>query len=241
LRKRLKTLAKFCVNQKFFHSDIIERMIKAVIFDMDGLMIDSEHLQSKSFEAVLGEYGVTPDLHGGLVQEVGVGARDNWERLKELHQLSESVEVLYDKKQRVYEELLAQGMQPMPGLMSLLDYLSERDVKKAIASSSARHHIITVIEQLQAGHHFDAIISGDQVKRGKPEPDIFLRAAEEVGIKPTECIVLEYAPTGVAAAKRAGMKVVAVPNRHIDRKLFSEADLVVDSLEELSLTTLAEL
>jgi HAD superfamily hydrolase (TIGR01509 family) len=216
-------------------------MIDAVIFDMDGLMIDSEHLQSRSFEAVLREYGITPDPDGGLVQEVGVGARDNWRRLKELHRIPESVDTLYDKKQRVYEELMAQGMQPMPGLMGLLEHLSERGVKKAIASSSARHHIATVVDQLQVGHHFDVIISGDQVKNGKPAPDIFLRAAEELGAAPMACIVLEDAPTGVAAGKRAGMKVVAVPNRHIERKLFSEADLVIESLEDLDLALFSSL
>lgn len=208
---------------------------------MDGLMIDSEHLQSQSFETVLNEYGVLPKLQNGLIQEVGVGARDNWQRLKELYNLSASVDELYEKKQHVYENLLTKGIKVMPGLMSLLEHLTEQGVKKAIASSSARHHILLVVGQLNAEHHYEVIISGDQVENGKPAPDIFLRAAKEMDLAPSECVVLEDAPTGVSAAKRAGMRVVAVPNRHISRAQFNNADLVVDSLEQLNLSTLSSL
>ena len=100
---------------------MLELVIRAVIFDMDGLMIDSEALQSRAFEEVLRHYGVTPEPSRGLVIEVGMGARDNWRRLRERYRLPADIEDLYEHKQRVYEEYLAAGMvTAMPGLMVLM-------------------------------------------------------------------------------------------------------------------------
>ena len=94
---------------------------EAIIFDMDNLMIDSEPIQSRSFEVILRQYGKTPIFNEhGIVQTVGIGARDNWLQMQSRYDLQEDIEILIEKKRQVYVELLRQGVTPMPGFLSLL-------------------------------------------------------------------------------------------------------------------------
>ena len=210
-------------------------MIEAVIFDMDGLMIDSEPIQSQSFETVLKEYGREPICDDqGIVQIVGVSARDNWSLLKKRYGIEEDIQILIEKKRAAYISLLRKGVVPMPGLSSLLDHLRDHQVKKAIGSSSSKEHIDLVVTQLNLQRDFDVLVSGEQIKRGKPAPDIFLEIASQLHVSPTDCIVLEDAFSGVEAGKNAGMKVIAVPNRFTARHDFTRADKVVLSLQHVN-------
>lgn len=210
-------------------------MIKAVIFDMDGLMIETEHLQSKAFEGVLEGYGKAPILNqDGIVQQVGWTTKRMWLLFKDKYKLDEDVEVLIDKKQDKYLELLEKQIIAKDGLLKLLKLLKEHEIKIAVASSSVLSHIKLIVSKLNIKQYFNALISGEDLKRSKPYPDIFLKTAQELGVKPKECVVLEDAGVGILAGKRAGMKVIAVPNRYTKSHDFSKADLVLDSLEDIN-------
>ncbi len=205
-------------------------------------MIDSEHLQSKAFEKVLRDHGVEPKLNAaGIVQIVGMKARDNWIRLRDAHALDAPVDTLLAKKEKAYLRMITEGVYAMPGLHVLLDELGKHPVKVAIASSSRMPHITLVLSHLNKHYYFDAIVSGDGVKHGKPAPDIFLQTAEQLDVKPSNCLVLEDASSGVIAAEAAGMKVIAVPNRFTKDHDFSKADLVVPSLDKITYTSMVNL
>ncbi|KKT42653.1 MAG: HAD-superfamily hydrolase, subfamily IA, variant 3 [Microgenomates group bacterium GW2011_GWC1_44_37] len=209
---------------------------------MDGLMIDSEPLQSKAYETVLKEYG-KDTIFGqeGTVQKIGVRERDNWELIKKTHGLSEDTDKLIDKRQYVYLELIRQHAIARAGLIELLDLLKQHNIKMALASSSILSHIHLVLAKLDVANYFNAIVSGHDVPRGKPAPDIFLEAAKQLHVDPIDCVVFEDAQTGIEAGKVAGAKVVAVPNKYTKNHDFSKADLVIDSLENINWNTIKTL
>jgi beta-phosphoglucomutase family hydrolase len=216
--------------------------IQAIIFDMDGVIIDSEGNQSRSLEKILQEHGVEPVFNEvGVVQVVGMTAKANLSRLKEKHDLKTSVEELEKRKNELYEEMLDEGVTPMPGLFELFEYLSDKPFKKAIASSSSKRNINTVVKLLEAEAHFDAIVSGEEVERSKPAPDIFLEAARRLGVASKHCVVLEDSPVGVAAGRAADMHVIAVPNRYTKHHDFDAADRIISSLKELDMALINSL
>lgn len=146
-------------------------MNKAVIFDMDGVMIDTELLQSKSWEFILKEHGIEPILEEtGVIHTIGIRAPENWDKLREKYTVTSDWELSFEK-------------------------------------------------------------------RGKPFPDVFLQAAHKLGVKPKDCIVLEDAESGIKAGKNAGMKVIAIPTKYTKGHDFSEADLIVSSLKDISWNT----
>jgi HAD superfamily hydrolase (TIGR01509 family) len=215
-------------------------MVEAVIFDMDGLMVDTEPIQSESFERVLREHGAQPRRNNlGVIQTIGVTALDNWRRLRSKYNLNSSLEELVTRKREVYSELLPGRITPMPGLLPLIAMLEQRQIKKAIASSSSLDHINIVTKELELT--FDATVSGEHVERGKPHPDVFLKAAELLNVQPSGCVVLEDAESGVNGGKAAGMKVVAVPSRFTSDHDFTNANKVVPSLEAVTWPFLLDL
>jgi beta-phosphoglucomutase family hydrolase len=210
-------------------------MFQAVIFDMDGLMIDSERLHHRSFADVLGQYGVTPELNEkGIAHIQGISAGANWERFKKLYRFEADTRELTKKKQEIQLTLLCEGVSAMPGLIKLLQDLRKHHFKTAVASSSTRAHIDLVIKSLSISSLFDALTSGDEVVHGKPDPDIFLKAASKLGVDPKSCVVLEDAVHGIRAAKAANMYAIAVPNEFTEYEDFSIADMVIPSLEVIS-------
>jgi HAD superfamily hydrolase (TIGR01509 family) len=211
-------------------------MIKAVIFDMDGLMIDSEIIHSKSYETVLKEYGVIPNYKkSGIVHTTGIGALDNWKQLIKQYTLNEKIDILIDKKRTVHQKLLKENLIPMSGLIPLLKLLKNNKFKIAIGSSANRDNINILTEAFNITHYFDAIVSGQSVTRRKPNPDIFLKAEEELKVSPNNCLVLEDAENGVVAAYAAGMKIIAVPNNYTKYEDFSKANNVVNSLKSVTM------
>jgi len=208
-------------------------MIKAVIFDMDGLMIDSEKIQSKAFETLISIYKKKPILNTlGIIQTIGMTSKENWKRLKIKHNIDENLEKLINERRIIYEKLLSSNIKPMPGLIKLLKLLQNHNLKMAIASSSNLNIINLVLSNLQIKKYFQVITSGDEVKRSKPHPEIFLKTAKKINIDPKDCLVLEDSQLGVEAAIKAGMKVIAVPNKYTIKHNFSGADLIVNSLNE---------
>jgi beta-phosphoglucomutase family hydrolase len=218
------------------------KMLRAVIFDMDGLMVDTEYLHHTSFKKVLEQYGVNPvpNIHG-VIHVSGVSAEANWELFKEKYNFNADTAELTRSKHKIHLKLLKNNVVPMPGLFELLKDIKEHGYRISIASSSALEQINLIVNRLGITNFFDAITSGEEVTSGKPAPDIFLKAAAKLGIEPTQCVVLEDAMNGMKAAKAANMHAVVVPNKFTKHENFDTADLIVASLKELDSTRLDSL
>ena len=208
-------------------------MIQVVIFDMDGLMIDSEPIQSLAFEEVIKSLGNVPQKSlNGLVQTLGITERENWIKLKSQYEIGESVDTLVALRFPVYLELLSKHIQAMPGLYDLLELLKKKQMKLAVASSSRLEIIHAALGAISCESYFDILVSGTEVKSGKPYPDIFLKVASILKVDPSVCIVLEDSENGVIAGQKAGMKVIAVKNQYTAEHDFSLANVVLGSLSE---------
>ena len=217
-------------------------MIRAIIFDMDDLMINSHPVHMKLFGEVLKKYGA--DIHELTSKEeaslFGRKGTDVFSFFMQKFNLSgKSPEEMYDEFLQLVFSQFKDNVITMPGLFKLLE--SVKDYKLALASSSKKFKINIVLKKLELENYFSAIVSGgDDIKNGKPAPDTFLLAAEKLGVNPENCLVLEDANAGVLAAKAAGMHCIGVHNKVCFEKIglrqdLSEADLEVNSLEEISL------
>ena len=207
-------------------------MITTVIFDLDGLLVDTEPLHCRAYQDALQCEGVSLTETDYIEHWVRTG--QGIKEWVEHHGLRLDPLALRASKSRRYLELLASSLQPMPGALDILQQLHGKKTL-ALASSSYRDAVDGVLEGLEIRHYFKAIVSGLDVPRVKPAPDIFLAAARLVGALPSECLVLEDAEKGVLAAHRAGMHCIAVPNRHTRHHDFSKACYVCGSLTEISL------
>jgi HAD superfamily hydrolase (TIGR01509 family) len=212
-------------------------MVKAVIFDMDGVMVDTEPLQNRAFSWLVERENKKPVLFSnGLIHKVGITERENVEFLKKKYSLRGEVDMLVEERAQYYRKVLKERIKPTKGLLSLVATLISQGIRLGIASSSARQNITFVIKKLGLEDSFLAIVSGEEIDRGKPYPDIYLEAARRLQVLPAECVVIEDSSSGVLAGSRAGMKVIAVPNIYTRGGDFSLAYRVENSLETIVLS-----
>jgi HAD superfamily hydrolase (TIGR01509 family) len=207
-------------------------MIQAILFDLDGLMFDSEPHSLASWEAVLHERGVQLDqltIDSILGLRIDATART----LIDKYHLPDTVQGLADAKTEYQIAHLAGNVKPMPGLVELLDEIDRRGLQKAIASSGLRRYVEAVLRINGLRDRFGVIVTGDQVAHGKPAPDVFLAAAQALNVEPQSCLVLEDAPAGVQAAKAGGMLCIAVPDHSVAQLDLSQADKIMTSLHEV--------
>lgn len=218
-------------------------MIKAVIFDLDGLMVDTEPLHSEAFRLVIEEYGGKPVYHQtGLVQVAGIRGVENLRILKEKYEITESVEVLRIKKLAAYQKILKENnIKPRPGLIKLIKSLLSQKLKIAIASNSAKANVYLILQKINLFQSFTTIVGVEDVKKGKPYPDLYLETASRLQVEPENCLALEDSETGVSAAKAAGMKVIAIPNIYTNLHNFNQADMIVKSLKSITSKLLSSL
>jgi beta-phosphoglucomutase family hydrolase len=208
----------------------------AVIWDMDGVIADTGPYHFKAWQDVFQKRGVNfteEDFKRHFGQRNDTIIRST---LGEGISPGE-VDAIADEKEENYRQRIAQKVKALPGAIELISSLRERGVKMAIASSAPPENIQLVTRGLGIDDCFQSIVWGREVTEGKPSPQGFLLAAKKLGVAPENCVVLEDAVAGVAAAKRAGMKCVAVTNTHPEMSLM-EADVVVDTLETISVSYL---
>lgn len=205
-------------------------MIRAILFDLDGLMVDSEPHSLASWNAVLATRGIM--LEQAVIDRM-FGARliDTAHMLINLYSLRDQPAALAREKEEYQIAHLHGRIKPMPGLFALLETIETKGVPKAIASSGVRPYVAAVLAEVGLTDRFKTLVTGDEVRKGKPAPDIFLAAARALQVEPRTCLVLEDAPHGVSAAKAAGMCAVAIPNAHTRQLDFSAADWVLPSLD----------
>lgn len=206
--------------------------VRAVIFDMDGLMVNSEPLSRQAWDEILRDYGRSMD-DATYRRIVGQRTAESARIVCEAYQLPLTAEELAAAKIARWESIWRRGLPPMPGLMTLHDALVAREIPWAVATSSPRHYAEAVLQQLGLASSCCAVAGGDEVQQGKPAPDIYLLAARRLSIAPAHCLALEDSVPGARAAQAAGMRVVAVPNG-VPPTLFDFADHVLGSLNEVA-------
>jgi len=207
-------------------------MAEAVIFDMDGVLADSEGIHKQVEDKILGKYGVSLSSED-MERYAGVDERFFWNDLSERYGLGLDFLTTLEKKRQIFFRV-AEGIRSFEGVKELLELLKTNDVPLAVASSSEPNIVKYVLARLGFDHYFDKTVSGMDVPRGKPSPDIFLKAAADLKVEPGQCVVIEDSINGVLAAKRAGMHCIAVTNTFSRDKL-GKADLIVDSLRNIDL------
>jgi beta-phosphoglucomutase len=203
----------------------------AVIFDMDGVLVDSYHAHHESWVQLYGELGFTYSEQQ-FAADFGRTSRDILRRTLQEDLSDERVHELDDRKEALYRDIVRQNFPTMDGADELLDALVAAGFQLAIGSSGPPENVELVLEKMGRGR-FATAVTGADVTRGKPDPQVFLIAAERMHLPPASCAVLEDAPHGVEAANRAGMASIAITGT-ATRDRLAAADLVVDKLRELT-------
>lgn len=190
---------------------LFDQDIEAVLFDMDGLMLDTERISMRAWQAGCLEIGFTL-TDAQFLDIIGHREADCLRLIRAMHGDRFSDEALASATRAHYERLLEAGVPVMPGLVRALEALDDAGVPMAVATST--HHAVAVAKLRRAGvaHFFRAIVGGDQVARGKPAPDLYLKAAEAVARHPRRCLALEDSGPGLRAAHAAGCVAVLIPD-----------------------------
>ncbi len=203
----------------------------AVIFDMDGVIVDSEPLHERAFREVFAELGYG-DRHGiHFPDYYGRSDRALWLDFIERHQPSQPLATLTRLKEDRLLALLEAEEPIFPDVPALVDALAAR-TQLAVASGSTHAVIRTVLAMRDLRRHFPVAVSSQDVARGKPDPDIFILAAQKLGVEPGRCVVIEDSAMGIAAAKAAGMRVIGITNSLPPEQL-RQADAVVSGYAEI--------
>jgi len=205
--------------------------MKAVIFDMDGVIVDSEPRHERAFLEVLSEIGYA-DSHGlRFADYIGRADREIWVDFLARHKPVQTMEQLLAMKRERVVEIIRREQPVFDGLPELIKKLATQ-YRLAVASGSERQVVQEVLSLEGLRGFFPVVVSSADVTRGKPAPDIFLRAAELLGVSPTDCWVIEDSKPGVAAGVAAGMQVIAITNTHAAAEL-TQADYVVSTYDEV--------
>lgn len=210
--------------------------MKAVIFDMDGVIIDSEPIHYHCSNTLLKDHGVVLEKEK-YDSYIGGSCVTMWKDVIELHQLPMTVEEILKTEYGIFLDYLSKGkgkIQPIKGIPGLIDQLKEEGMTMALASSSALDNINTVLDLFELQHAFTHKVSGMTLKRTKPDPEIFLITADKLGVEPKDCVVIEDSSNGVKAAKAAGMKCIGYQNPECGYQDLSLADVIVKSIEDIT-------
>ena len=209
---------------------------KAVIWDMDGVIVDTALYHEEAWRETFHKRGMeftSADFRHSF------GQRNDTIITGVLGQTvsQEVIDTIADEKETSFRWRIRRHIEPLPGVIGLLEALAAARFQQALASSAPLQNVRMIMKDIGIERYFDSIVTEKDVTEGKPSPQGFLLAARRLGVEPEDCIVIEDAVAGVAAAKRAGMGCVAVTNTH-PRSSLREADLIVGSLEEVTVADL---
>jgi HAD superfamily hydrolase (TIGR01509 family) len=212
----------------------MHRSFRAVIFDLDGLLADSEPWWNQIDAKLLGEYGVTyrGEYHRNVL---GISYRLAIEFYRNAFHISAPVEELIRRRGEIATEFFANRVGLFPSAKATLEQLGQMKLKVAVATNSVSVSARPFLERTGITSLFDVIVTGDEIQRGKPHPDIYLLTAEKLPADTDRCLVVEDALAGIAAARAANMRVAAIPDsRFVDpREYTKEADYVLSDLSEI--------
>ncbi len=212
-------------------------MIQAVIFDLDGLIVDTEPIHMRAVNALLRQHGIDYQFESEEYGKcfVGIPVVENVHYMQARFHLPGTPPQLIAEREEIYEALISapSNLVMMPGVTRLVDQAQARGMRAGVASGSPRHQVEIVLRGLGIIDRFSVIVAGNDVPKTKPAPDVYLRAAEKIGVTPAKCVALEDSATGIRAAKAAGMRAIAVPNRFTAHQDLSHADAIVKNLDEV--------
>ncbi len=212
--------------------------MKAFIFDMDGVIIDSEPLHNEIILKTLAYFKI-PFVAENLEQYAGTTTAFLFNKIIEERNLALDVsEMVNYKDQYVIQGIRDSDLVPIPGILDLLAALKQLQIPLAIASSSSVPFIDAVVEKLKLVNQFDIIMSGEALPKSKPDPAIYLLTAKQLGVNPVDCVVLEDASLGVQAAKAAGMFCIAFQNKNSGQQNLSQADQIVAKISDIDIRIL---
>jgi HAD superfamily hydrolase (TIGR01509 family) len=202
---------------------------KAVLFDMNGVIVDDEPLHLLAFRKVLRDKGL--DLTQDDYKQFFAGKTDadGFRAYLADNDLDFELDVLMDKKAQAYMELADGAIQPYPGVIAFIQSLFDSGVRLGLVTSSLKVEAETVLRAFGLSEMFEVEVTANDIDRGKPDPEGYLKGAKALSLPPSDCVVIEDAPSGVAAAKTAGMRCVAVLNTHTEAQL-GNADLQLNEL-----------
>ena len=206
-------------------------MISTVIFDLDGLLANTEALHRGAYQEVFSALGV--ELSDEEYEDHWIRRGKGIDAFVEQRNLVIDPQLIRRRKARRYEEMVRSGVEPMPGARELLCSLKDRK-RLALATSSYPMDACAVLVALGFMEFFSCVATKENVDRIKPYPDLFLHVADEMNAPPEQCLVIEDAEKGILAADAAGMKCIAIPNEHTRSNDFSKATLVLHSLDEIN-------
>jgi len=217
-------------------------MLKGILFDMDGVLVNNLEVHRAAFAEFFRRYGVERSFDE-LSRVFGKGNDDIMGELMP-RDIVERVGIreLGYEKEAIYRELYAPIITPQPGLLEFLAESEREGLRCAVGSSGYRANVDFVLDKCHIERYFEAAVAGDEVTRCKPDPEIYLTAAAKLGLKAEECIVFEDAEAGIEAAKRAGMKVVALATTFSREFLATtDADLIINDFRDIDVATLRAL
>lgn len=205
---------------------------EAVIFDMDGVLVDTIELHRASWEKLAHRLG-KPFSNELFMKGNGRPALDHALYIYQWTDSAEGAAAFAEDKEALFlESAKLQGVRPMPGVRNFLAFLQERGVPCAVGTSAPAENAHTILKAAGLEGYFQALVTCDDVSEGKPAPDIFLTAAKRLHVLPEDCVVIEDAPLGIQAAKAAGMYVIGITHTHTAQEL-GQADLIIDAFMDL--------
>jgi beta-phosphoglucomutase family hydrolase len=210
-------------------TNAINRPVQAVIFDMDGVLVDSEFLHTRAEKRTLDPYGIELSKEE-INHYMGMGVNTMLASLIERYDLPVSRESLFRTHEKNLSDLFQKELKIMPGAREIITLFLDQKIKLALASSSSPSLIKLVLQKFELTPIFNVAISGEEVEHGKPFPDIFLKTAELLNIKSDQCVVIEDSKNGVASAKSAGMFCIGFQSPNSMDQDISRADHIVDDL-----------
>lgn len=214
-------------------------MIRGVALDMDGLLFDTEGLYWQVGDTVLQRrgYRYSKELQNRMMGRVGVAAV---QQMIDLHELDDDAESLLEECDQIFAAMLSDGVEKMPGVDEMIGLFQQQSLPFGVATSSRRKFADVLLGSLEWHRDLTFVLTGDDVTRGKPDPQMYQMAADRLGIDPSEMLVLEDSGNGCAAAVAAGAITVAVPSQHTKDQCFDGARLIADTLHDPRFRDLVE-
>lgn len=188
--------------------------LKAVLFDMDGVIVDNLPYHVEAWLLFCERNGIPLTKEVFYKELNGMNSKDTFEWFYKKEMTRSEVEVLEEEKELLYREFYAEHRKPAKGLLTFLHDLRSRGIKTALATSAGPGNIDFIVDGLGIRDQFDAIIGGAEVTKGKPDPEIYVKAAALVGVSPADCIVIEDSLQGIASGQAAGARVVGITTSH---------------------------
>ena len=215
-------------------------MVKAVIFDMDGVLVDNRDVHIESFSAWCQSRNLNIDKRE-LVGYFGMGNDEIFPLVLKRDDLTaEDIHQFSQEKEAIYRTMIAQEIKPLAGLVELLKDLKSQGIKIAVGSSGIRENVDFVLEKCGIAEYFDAISDGTMASKAKPDPEVFNTAAKLLGFANDECVVCEDSFAGVEASRRAGMKVVVLATTFA-RSEHTDFDILIDDFTQITVEQILSL